>query len=287
MKEKDPSQEYIKFICGLYGDVYDDREEDSSIGGLDWQPGQKALHTSLAAFKNELGEKGIDLSTAKIRKILITGGCWTTERSREVAELYEEYGSIARVAEELEVSEALVTMYLPYEKTVYDLGEDRSGNAHRIVRYRKRQKNTGDWRAQLWQRIIDLEGKTFTTSGRRSRPGVEFTYSISSPGGSGGRHYSGESIEGFGNEMWITTAEGAKKKSISRSTVELAYQKCQELMESGKLKGPKSLGIPGAGSYLYPVLIRLGVIGSVSGSSSVSAPQEIPSDPQAVISDHQ
>ena len=254
---KNPSQEYIKFICDLYGDVYDDREEDSSIGGEDWKPGQRAIHTSLNQFQKELAEEhGISLSTSKIRKILITGGCWTTERSREVAELYEQYGSIARVAEELEVSDALVTMYLPYEKVVYDL-EDKSGNAQRIVRYRKRRKDTGEWRTELWKWIIDHAGESFTTSGRGSRPGVEFTYSISAPGGSGGRHYNGESINGFGNEMWITTAEGAKKKSISRSTVELAYQKYQELMESGELKGPKSLGIPGAGSYLYPLMGKI------------------------------
>lgn len=141
--KSNPSQEYIKFICDLYGDVYDDREEDSSPGGLDWQPGQKANHTSLKQFQNALEEKGIKLSSSKIRKILITGGCYTTERSREVAELYEEYGSVARVAEELEVSDALVTMYLPYEKVVYDL-DDKSGNAQRIERYRKRQKAGGD-----------------------------------------------------------------------------------------------------------------------------------------------
>lgn len=50
-KKCDPSRVYIDFICGLYGDTYDDREEDSSIGGLDWQPGQKVLHTSLSTFK--------------------------------------------------------------------------------------------------------------------------------------------------------------------------------------------------------------------------------------------
>jgi len=141
-EKRDPGQEYINFICGLYGEVYDDREEDTSIGGPDWQPGMKALHTSLDAFRKELAEQGINLSTAKIRKILITGGRYTTKRSREVARLYEQYGSIARVAEELEVSEALVKMYLPYEKTVYDLGEERTGNAKRVERWRERQNVT-------------------------------------------------------------------------------------------------------------------------------------------------
>ena len=54
-KEKNnPPAEFINFICDLYGDVYDDREEDSSLGGADWVPGEKANHTSLAAFKKRL-----------------------------------------------------------------------------------------------------------------------------------------------------------------------------------------------------------------------------------------
>ncbi len=85
-----PTAEYVAYICTLYGDTYDDREEDSRPGGEDWIPGVKANHSSLAVFKKELEEQGISLSTAKIRKILITGGCWSTGRSREVQELYEQ-----------------------------------------------------------------------------------------------------------------------------------------------------------------------------------------------------
>ena len=48
------------------------------------------------------------------------------------------------------------------------------------------------------------------------------------------------------------------KKSISRSKINLAYQRPAEM--NGTVKGPKTLGIPGAGSYLYPMLIRFGVI---------------------------
>ncbi len=137
-KQNNPSQEYISFICSLYGDRYDDREEDSSPQGLDWEPGKKASHLSLMAFQRELEDKGIKLSTAKIRKILITGGLWTTERSREVAELYERLGSVEKVATELEVTPELVTMYLPYEKVVYDL-EEKSGNAKRAERWREKR----------------------------------------------------------------------------------------------------------------------------------------------------
>lgn len=140
-EKKNPSADFIDQICFLYHDTYDDREEDSSIGGEDWAPGKIALHTSLNSFQKELEEGyGIKLSTSKIRKILITGGCWTTERSREVAELYDKYKSVARVAKELGLSETLVKTYLPYNKVVYDL-EDKSGNAKRVERSREKKKN--------------------------------------------------------------------------------------------------------------------------------------------------
>ena len=84
------SVEYIDFICGLYGDTYDDREEDSKPQGKDWIPGVPANHLSLDAFRKKLSTLySINCSTAKIRKILITGGRWSTERSREIFKEYE------------------------------------------------------------------------------------------------------------------------------------------------------------------------------------------------------
>ena len=162
------SDEYIREICRLYGDVYDDRIEDSrppSAGkkngvvdrreaGLDWFPGMTAGHKSLAAFQRELEEiHGIRLSTSKIRKILVSGGCWTTERSREVQHLFflltqkseENQGkvlaedeAIREISRRLEISTELVIMNLPYLKVVNRL-ENRSKNAIRCERYRKRK----------------------------------------------------------------------------------------------------------------------------------------------------
>ena len=69
------SQDYINFICRLYGDAYDDREEDSRIGGENWEPGMRAAHKSIRLFQKELHEVyDIRLSRSKIQKILITGG---------------------------------------------------------------------------------------------------------------------------------------------------------------------------------------------------------------------
>ncbi len=162
MKEQAPSWEYIKQICDLYGDVYDDRIEDCkppAAGedirdpGEDWMPGQEADHKSLNAFQKELMDMGIKISTSKIRKILITGGCWTTERSREIAELFAYFttsmneggkglsggAAVKKIAETLEVSIVTVSVNLPYQNVVYNL-ENRSSNAKRCARYKERRK---------------------------------------------------------------------------------------------------------------------------------------------------
>lgn len=150
----EPSSDYIKLICELYADTYDDREEDSKPGGWDWEPGVPAGHKSLNAFQRELRElHGISLSRTKMQKILITGGCWTTERSREVQEMYAEHirpaegggggmkpaAAVRAIAEELQISAVSVAINLPYEKTVYAL-DDKSANARRIDKCRERKR---------------------------------------------------------------------------------------------------------------------------------------------------
>ncbi len=157
-----PSQEYIEQICRLYGDAYDDRIEDSRPpaagearrdAGEDWVPGQIAAHKSLSYFKDELEGQGIRLSTSKIKKILITGGCWTTERSRQISDLYDRYtrpeaedglgltadAAVRRIAAELGVSKVTVSVNLPYRNVVYKL-EKRSKNAERCARYKQRKR---------------------------------------------------------------------------------------------------------------------------------------------------
>ena len=138
-------------------------------------------------------------------------------------------------------------------------------NADRHRAFRKRVKAVEELRRhfgfpdemeKLWLAIIAFEDYPFRTSGRGSREGVKFKYTVSRRGGAGGRHYSGVSIDGYGNEIWIESGGETRKKSFSRSTVELGYQRAREM---GVVKGPKALGIPGAGSYLYPVFLRLRV----------------------------
>ena len=162
MNIQNPSKEYIDYICKLYGDIYDDRNEDCrppTAGnelrspGDNWTPGKVAYHKSLNMFQKELLDIGIKLSTSKIRKILITGKCWTTERSREIGDLFDKYtrqinesgkgmaddAAIRQIASELGVSIVTVSINLPYKNVVYKL-EKRSGNARRCARYKERKK---------------------------------------------------------------------------------------------------------------------------------------------------
>ena len=157
-RNQSPSIEYIDYICRLYGDNYDDRIENckppaagdaSRKPGEDWMPGQVAAHKSLIVFQDELASMGIKLSSSKIRKILVTGGCWSTERSREIAKLYKRYTTShynltadeasKRIAKELGVSLVTVNVNLPYRNVVYNL-ENKSKNAVRCARYKERKK---------------------------------------------------------------------------------------------------------------------------------------------------
>lgn len=94
---------------------------------------------------------------------------------------------------------------------------------------------------KLWQSILSNQGKQFTTSGRGTKPGIQFTYTIST-----------NSDGTPGAEMFVST----RSKSITRSTIMLAYRKCRE-MEI--VPGPKSIGVHGD-SYIYAVFKALGVI---------------------------
>ena len=85
----------------------------------------------------------------------------------------------------------------------------------------------------LWNALILYQDVPFVTS-----KNLQFTYSIR------------------GYEMFVSR----KDKSITRSTVNLAFGMAMKLLrEDQPLSGPKKLGTFGA-SYLYPIFIQIGVI---------------------------
>ena len=182
-----------------------------------------------------------------------------------VLKLQKDGKSVKEIQGILGLSYTSVQGYLPH-KSMYGL-DTLSSEAERIKKYRMRKKAVSDLNMHLhlpdvavylWKAVVAFQGYHFTTSGRGNRPGVKFTYEVSKSGNAGGRHYEGKAVEGYGNEMWIITLPDKvrKEKSSSRSTVDLAQRTALEK----EIKGPKALGIPGAGSYLYPMFIRFGVI---------------------------
>lgn len=83
----------------------------------------------------------------------------------------------------------------------------------------------------LWDTLILFEGYTFYTA-----KGLDFSYTLR------------------GYEMFVTR----KAKSITRASVMIAFHRALRLGDEAT--GPKKLGTFGA-SYLYPILVTLGVIG--------------------------
>ena len=81
----------------------------------------------------------------------------------------------------------------------------------------------------VWDALCQLQNQTFRTT-----KGLEYTYTIK------------------GYEMFVNR----KEKSITRSSVDIAFRKALEL---GRIvTGPKKLGVFGA-SYLYPIFLEMGI----------------------------
>ena len=167
--------------------------------------------------------------------------------------------ALEAIMRELNLSRASIHSYLPYSKGAYKT-KTVSCNADRVRIYRERKdavvklqevlkkikgwNQTKEWdqnevqsrtaleeiEMQLWNTLLLFQAYPFQTS-----KGLKFTYSIK------------------GNELFVTR----KEKSITRSTILMAFQKALSL--EGFVSGPKKLGTFGA-SYLYPIFMRIGVI---------------------------
>ena len=208
--------------------------------------------------KQELVAEEFSISRIKVRKILITTGDLTYPETRQIQELLASDKKMEEVCEILKMAPSTVNSLLPHSKGIYGL--DVSAAADRTELYRARKaaveelKDAVKYGVELWKAICIFAGYPFSTSGCSGKGGIKFKYTVSTPGGSGGRHYDGECVDGYGNEMWVD----GKEKSISRSTVERAMKTAMEM--EGKVPGPKALNVPGAHSYLYPIFVRFGVV---------------------------
>lgn len=200
-------------------------------------------NTSLRALAAEF-----DMTLLKIRKLLITTGAYSSEVSEQVNTLYKSGKSIIQIMKITGLSRASVYSYLPYQKGIYNMNT-LSLDAERCKIYRNRKAAVDKLRDviekpdalleatdMLWKAIVEFEDYPFVTA-----KGLKFRYTI--------RRREGV----VGNEMFVNR----KEKSITKSSVEVAFKKALEL--DRVVTGPKKLGVFGA-SYLYPIFIRIGII---------------------------
>ena len=213
--------------------------------------GVVALWTSEEKPELKAIAEDVEISPAKLRKLLITAAerdqtpYFSSPTADAVLRMSREGKSVVEIQTATGLSYTSVQGYLPH-KSVYNL-DTMSSECERIRLFRARRKAVSDLHDHLflpdaslylWKTVVAFQSYPFHTSGRGSREGVKFTYEVSKPTTAGGE----AGVDG--------------KKSISRSTVDLALRTALKK----EIKGPKALGIPGAGSYLYPMLVRFGVI---------------------------
>lgn len=98
----------------------------------------------------------MELSTVKVRKILITKGIWENETSCEIKQLLEKGLSTQEIAEKLFMSIKNVQAYMPYSKGLYGNNET-SVDAMRSNRYRDRMKKAKE--LQINKERITKEGE--------------------------------------------------------------------------------------------------------------------------------
>ena len=80
-----------------------------------------------------------ELSTTKVRKILITEGLWSSPRSEQIRNLVDQGKTSSEIAEILGITTVMVQNYLPYEKGLYD-EPDKTDTAIRSEKYRERNR---------------------------------------------------------------------------------------------------------------------------------------------------
>lgn len=234
-----------------------------------------SLWTSEKKPQLQVVSEELEMSAAKVRKLLITAGIrdgetyYSSPVANHVLRLWKEKKSVAEIAAATGLSKSSVTGYTPHSKIIYSL-DTMSTEAERIKLYRSRRAAVDELQAHidlpdeldyLWKTVIAFQLYPFKTTGRgKDHLGAtKFRYTVTRSTGAGGRHYAGVEVPGYGNEIWI---EG-KEKSISRSTVDLAYRNGRAEQEScGFVSGPRKLGVPGSRSYLYAMFLRFGVITS-------------------------
>ena len=125
-------------VCEYFGRVYNDAEQERHLSLRGHRPEDEAWQKIMRGLPtiNETAEM-FNVTPAKIRKILVTGGYYDTALYRSIMALQAQGLSVEETAEKLGKKKVTVQSYLPYEKVIYML-EERSVNADRVQRFKER-----------------------------------------------------------------------------------------------------------------------------------------------------
>lgn len=116
----------IKVACKLYGKPYDDRYEPSAVDdhGKDKKSKSGNADTEGRSSLREVADI-MKISPAKVKRLLIDGGYYSTAQTREIQRLVDAGVSIKEIAKRLQLAERTVKQLMPYRKGVY--GIDSNG----------------------------------------------------------------------------------------------------------------------------------------------------------------
>ena len=234
-------------------------------------------HPSLQNIADEL-----DLNPIKVRKLLITAGVYKSDAADQVQKVFGTHRkaglshteAIAATMQELNLSKASVTSYLPYEKGVYFPAKTDNKNlsvgAERIRRMRKREKILEELRAEhseeaLWAAVIAFQGYKF-----RTYSGLVFSYSLKKGRGRGNTEsgVANEQDEAckqaeaykqggvYTKELFIDRRENSK--SLAWSSVLLAFHNIPSI--GSVVDRPKALGDIRGVTYIYAMFYRFDLI---------------------------
>ena len=98
-------QELLTAVCEFFGDPVDDRKEED--------PDHMSLHEVASQF---------DITVMKARKLLITGGLYSTAISRRVQELHARGLTVGQITEKTGLKRASINFYLPYTIAIHPKG---------------------------------------------------------------------------------------------------------------------------------------------------------------------
>lgn len=132
---------------------------------------------------NEVAEE-MEITTVKARKLLISGGVYSTELSRKVQKIEKAGMKIEEIVEKTRLKQSSVYSYLPYLKGAYKL-PDPTLYAEQTRRFRARKKAVAELKDRrgssdeldyLWNCVIAFEGYRFVNDC------VSFKYTVNENG---------------------------------------------------------------------------------------------------------